>query len=315
MFSINPFWVVGIHIFFLVTGVLGNLFILMVHFQDWLKTQDFNPAMTIINSIALINIFFQGAIAFNEITTFMFLEFYVQVWVVNPLVVIMSSLSFSSLWCSTCLCFYYCIKIVNFSGSFFYKLKAKVPLFVPWFLIISIAASWSLGVPAYWDLYTDYEPVTTFTATNVTLTFFYSLKSRCKCLFHMYMIVAAVAFTIIFITAGAIVTSLCKHMIRMKKNNGGSGSSRIQSHLSAAKTVTSLLLLYLMFYGFLSSIFIEVRNAGSFIFVFSFFVVSSFPTLNSIILILGNRKLSNSLKKLLGMRPHTTNADVTVTTN
>ncbi|KAM3913988.1 taste receptor type 2 member 2-like [Leptodactylus fuscus] len=314
MLYIPPLLVVGIHIFFLVTGVLGNLFILMVHFQYWLKTKDFNPAMTIINSITLINIFFQGAIAFNEITNYMFLEFYLQLWVVVPLVIIMSSLSFSSLWCSTCLCFYYCIKIVNFSGSFFYKLKAKVPLFVPWFLIISIAASWSLGVPAYWDLYTDYEPVPTLTATNLTLTYSCKLKSRCQCLFQTYMIFAAAAFAIIFITAGAIVTSLCKHMIRMKKNNGGSGNSRIQSHLSAAKTVTSLLLLYLLFYGFLSTIFIEAKGVGNFIFVFSFLMIASFPTFNSIILIMGNRKISNSLKTLLGMRPLAVNTEITVTT-
>ncbi|XP_056388318.1 taste receptor type 2 member 9-like [Hyla sarda] len=310
MFSARTLLLVGIHISFLLTGLLGNLFILIVHLLDWCKTHDYNPSILIINSIALINIFYQGAITFNVVTVFMFLDFYVQVWVVNPLVVIMSSLAFSSLWCSTCLCFYYCIKIVNFQGSFFYKLKAKVAVFMPWLLFISIAASWLVGVPAYWDLYMDIKPLT---AGNVTM-FSLIVKSRCTCLFQIYSFFAAISFAIIFTTAGAIVTSLCKHMIRMKKNNEGSGNSRIHSHLLAAKTVTSLLLLYLIFYGFLSSLFNEVGNTSSLTFDISFVVCSSFPTFNSIILIMGNRKLSNSLKELLCMRHHAANTEVTVTT-
>ncbi|XP_044156168.1 taste receptor type 2 member 9-like [Bufo gargarizans] len=314
MSFIGPHLAVGIHTLFLVTGVLANLFILIVNFQDWLKTHDSNPATLIINSIALINLFFQGAVAFNEVASFMFVEFYIQVWVVNPLVIIMSSLAFSSLWCSTCLCFYYFIKIINFSSSFFHKLKAKIPAVVPWLLIISVAVSWSVGVPAYWDLYMDIKPMPALTAHNATLLFSATLKSKCKCLFEMYMLFAALAFSIIFITAGSIITSLCKHMIRMKKSNEGSGNSRIHSHLSAAKTVTSLLLLYLIFFGFLSSLFSEVENARSLIFFLSFIVVSSFPTFNSIILIMGNRKLSNSMKNLLCMRLTAANTEVTITT-
>ncbi|KAG8547850.1 hypothetical protein GDO81_027311 [Engystomops pustulosus] len=314
MYFINPLIVVGIHISFLVTGILGNLFILIVNFHNWLKTQDFNPSMLIINSIAIIDIFLQGAIVFHVVTNFLFLEFYIQAWVVKPLVAILISLTFSSLWCSTCLCFYYCIKIVNIGGSFYYKLKARFPVFVPWILITSIATSWLVGLPIYWDLYMDIRPLTDLTAANVTLIFTATIKSRCECIFQTYNLLAGVTLAAILVTAGAIVISLCKHMIRMKKNSEGSGNSRLRSHLSATKTVTSLLLQYLIFYGFLSSIFIELDNPGGFIFLFSFIVVSTFPTLNSMILITGNRKLSNSLKKLLGVRAHTANTEVTVTT-
>ncbi|XP_073537782.1 taste receptor type 2 member 2-like [Phyllobates terribilis] len=315
MSFIEPSLAVGIYIFYLVTGISGNLFILTVHFLDWLKTRDFNPSMLIINSIALINIVCQAAITFDSVTFYMFVKFYMQDWVVKLFVVILSSLAFSSLWSSTCLCFYYCIKIANFNGSFFYKIKAKAPLYVPWLLIISIAASWSLGVSAYLDLNIDIKPVTVLTAGNITLIFSFNLKSRCKCLFQIYMLFASIAFVIIFLTAGAIVTSLCKHMIRMKKSNEGSGNLRIHSHISAVKTVASLLLLYLLFYGCISLLFNEAEKDSNFIFFISYIVISAFPTLNSVILIMGNRKLSNSLKKLLCMRPHATNTEVTVTTN
>ncbi|XP_077112103.1 taste receptor type 2 member 2-like [Ranitomeya variabilis] len=314
MSSIEPTLAVGIFIFFLVTGVSGNLFILTVHFLVWIKTSDCNPSMIIINSIALISIAGQAAITIDRVTLYMFVKFYMQAWVAKLFMVVLSSLAFSSLWSSTCLCFYYCIKIVNFNWSFVYKLKAKAPLYVPWLLIISISASWSVGVSAYLDLDMDIKPETVLTAGNITLIFSFNLNSRCKCLFQIYMLFAAIAFAIIFLTAGAIVTSLCKHMIRMKKSNETSGNPRIRSHLSAAKTVTYLLILYVIFYGFLSSLFNGVEKDSNFLFFFSYIVVSAVPTFNSLILIMGNRKLSDSLKKLLCTRPHAANTEVTVTT-
>ncbi|XP_073537781.1 taste receptor type 2 member 117-like [Phyllobates terribilis] len=308
MTSIVTLSAVGIYIFFLVTGVSGNLFILTVHFLDWLKTRDCNQSMLIINSISLINIFLQGTMTFNRVMCLMFKELFMQAWVAYPLSIILSSLAFSSLWCSTCLCFYYCIKITNFSGSFFYKLKTKAPVLIPRLLLISIAASWLLGLGAYLDLFIDVKPmtVTVLETGNTTSIFSFSFKSRCKCLFQIYMLFAAIAFAIIFLTAGAIVTSLCKHMIRMKKSNEGSGKSKIHSHLSATKTVTSLLLLYLVFYGCMNSILMALENNDSFIFSRTFIVASIFPTFNSIILITGNQKLLINIKKLLGMKPVST---------
>ncbi|KAM4034421.1 taste receptor type 2 member 40-like [Anomaloglossus baeobatrachus] len=311
MTSIETLVTVGIYICFLVTGVIGNQFILTVHFLDWLKTRDSNPSILIINIISLINIFFQGTITFYRITTLMFLEFFRQGLVAFPLITVLISLAFSSLWSSTCLCFYYCIKIANFGGSFFYKLKTKAPVFMPWLLIISMVVSWSLGLAAYLDLYIDMTPVTVLATGNITSIFSFNFKSRCKCLFRVFMLAAAVAFVIIFLTAGAIVTSLCKHMIRMKKSNEGSGNSRINSHLSAAKTVTSLLLLYLLFYGCMSSVFMALENDNGLIFALSFIVGSGFPTINSIILIAGNHKLLSNFKKLFGMKPVITEDTVT----
>ncbi|XP_071985506.1 taste receptor type 2 member 117-like [Engystomops pustulosus] len=313
MSSTQDLLVVCLFISFLVSRILGNLFILIVHSQNWLKTHDFNPSILIINSIAFINIFFQGTLTFHRVTAFVFLKFYLQSLMVIPVVAILISLTFSSLWCSTCLCFYYCIKIVNFSSSFFYKIKAKIPVLVPWLLIIFIAKSWAIGLTAYWDLYMYINPMTDSTTNNETLIFSYSLNSRCKCIYQIYMLFAAVAFAIILVTAGSIVISLCKHMKRMKKNSEDSGNSRLHSHLSAAKTVTSLFLLYLIFYSSLISVFSEAENNDSFIFILSFVLASCFPTFNSIVLIIGNRKLSDSSKKLLGMRQHLTNAEVTVT--
>ncbi|XP_077310024.1 taste receptor type 2 member 39-like [Lithobates pipiens] len=233
----------------------------------------------------------------------MFAVFLYHKWVINSIVVIMTSLSFCSLWFSTCLCFYYCVKITNFSGTLFYKLKSKLPRMVPWMLILSFAMSTSAGIPAYWDLYMVVPSATTNFTSNITLALSFDVKSRCGFFFQTYMLFSGVAFTIIFFTAGAIITSLCKHMIRMRQNSEGSGTGKINSHLSAAKTVTSLLLIYLLFYGALNFIFNgSSSEVGSIFYSLCFIVAASFPTINSLILIMGNRKLTNAFKKLLGIK-------------
>ncbi|KAM5140430.1 taste receptor type 2 member 39-like [Mantella aurantiaca] len=303
MLELSPVIALTVHSLLCLIGLSGNTFILVVHFLDWLKTREFNPCDVIINSISISNMFLQGSVLFNETCFYMFVIFFSHKTVINSTVVIMSSMAFCSLWCSTCLCFYYCVKITNFSGALFQKLKTRLPGMVPWMLIISIAMSSAAGIPAYWDLYMDDPSFAMNFTSNRTLAISFNVKSRCGCLFQIYMLFSSVAFTIISFSAVAIITSLCKHMIRMKQSSEGSGTGKINSHLSAAKTVTSLLLLYLIFYGALNLIFNDSSSeVGSLLFSLCFIVAASFPTVNSIILIMGNRKLTNVFKSLLGIK-------------
>ncbi|XP_018431488.1 PREDICTED: taste receptor type 2 member 9-like, partial [Nanorana parkeri] len=201
--ELNPILAVVIHGSLFLSGLMGNMFILIVHFVDWWKTRELNPCDVIINCIVISNIALQGTILINEVCFFMFVVLYFQERVVNALAAAMSSLAFSSLWCSTCLCFYYCVKIINISGAFFYKLQAKLPV---------------------------------------------------------YMLFSSIAFTIVFITAGTIIASLCRHILRLKKNREGFSNAKVRSNLSAARTVTFLLILYLAFYGVLNAIFNETTG-------------------------------------------------------
>ncbi|XP_056388315.1 taste receptor type 2 member 7-like [Hyla sarda] len=304
-----------IHCIFLVTGVTGNSFILIVHLTDWLRTHDHNPCNLILNGIGISNLLLQGSVVFQEITFFLYPDYYFEDWVIYMVIALQATYSFSSLWCSTCLCFYYFVKIVNLRGTLFYKLKAKLSTLVPWLLVFSVILSWFAGMPAYWDLYLDISLSTLNITGNLTTLVSAKYSSRCNCLFQVFNVVASAAFIIIFLTAGAIIASLCKHMLRMKQNSDGPGHSKIRSHLSAAKTVTLLLIFYLIFYSSFTVIYNPVGFPDDLTMTFCLIIVSFFPTVNSVILIFGNRKLTNILKKLLGMQPSVGNTEVTVTTS
>ncbi|XP_075144219.1 taste receptor type 2 member 40-like [Leptodactylus fuscus] len=312
MFYVNTIILVVLHAILLFTGSAGSLFILVVQFLDWLKTHQLDPIDFIIVFIGLANLFLQGSFSFNAICIFQFVEFYVQVWVVNSLAVIMTSLALSSLWSSTTLCFYYCVKIINLKGTMLYKLKAKLPIIVPWLLVLSNVASWAVALPTYWDVY-RLSPVPTDNATHIQPTYNLNFKSRCDCVFDIFMVYSGVAFMIILFTAGAIIKSLLKHVMEIKKNNKGVRPARISAHISAARTVFSLLIVYLIFYAAINAIFNEVGDVGSAFFSVIFIMACTFPTANAVILIFGNRKLSNKLRYILGVKLVSGNTEVCVT--
>ncbi|XP_073537490.1 taste receptor type 2 member 40-like [Phyllobates terribilis] len=207
------------------------------------------------------------------------------------------SLSLSSLWCSTCLCFYYCLKIVQFRGTLFHKMKVKLPVMVPWLLAFSVVLSWCVGLPSYWDIYLDSSLTTINITENFTSIMSPQYKSKCSCISQFYNFATSVAFSLIH-TAGAIITSLCQHMKRMRQNNEGHGHARINTHLSAARTMASLLIIYLLFYA----AFTLLNNPSGppeYITITVCLLFTLFPILNSVVLILGNRNLTNVVKKLL----------------
>nr|DBA15163.1 TPA: hypothetical protein GDO54_004411 [Pyxicephalus adspersus] len=309
------FTVFGIHCILIVTGLSGNIFILIVHLLDWLKTREHNPCNIIINSIGTSNIILQGAVSFQEICFFISPKLFSQVWVSFLIIGIMTSLTLSSLWCATCLCFYYCVKITNINRFMLYKLKAKLAKVVPWLIFFSVVLSWSSGMPAYWDLYFHFSLISGNKTGNVTMLMFYRNGSRCNCFFEMSIFLASFAFAIIILTGGAIITSLCRHMSRMRQNNESWGQSRIQTHLSAVRTVTSLLVLYLVFFIIFTILSNPTSITDDVTITVGFIVVACFPTLNSIILILGNRKPLNTVKKILGMKASMTNTNVSVITH
>lgn len=313
MFSVNTIIPVVFHVIFLVTGSTGSLFILAVELLDWLKTHQLVPVDLIIVSIGFVNLLLQGSITFNEICMFLFVEFYAQVWIVNSLIVIMTALAFSSLCCSTILCFYYYVKLINLNGTLFYKLKAKLPVVIPWLLVFSNIISWTAGLPAYWDLYIQ-SAFPTDNATHLPTTYHLNFKSRCHCIFEIFIAFSVVPFTIILFTAGAFIRSLYKHMTQIKRNNAGIRHAKLSAHISAARTETSLLILYLIFYGTLNIIFTETQDAGSLISIITFIIASSLPTANAVILILGNRKLSSKLRYVFGVKLISGDTHVSFTT-
>ncbi|KAM8924667.1 taste receptor type 2 member 40-like [Pelodytes ibericus] len=284
--------------FFSLMGMLGNLFILVMNLIDWRATGEFNPCALIVSTLGVSNIFLQMGMLTNEVSFFASQSYYFKNSVVNTFIAVLTSLFFCSLLFTVCLCFYYFVKIVQCSQPFFQKLKTKINKIVPWLLVGSVLFSFALGLPSYWDLHMHF-----FMGTNVsrngTPVFNYNFESSCHCIFYLYIWISSVIFVIFLSLTLSIIISLGRHMRRMKKNNDSIGNTSIKAHLTAAKTLSSLLLLYVYFFVALNFLFQLSTLGGSWLYSFFLLMVSGFPSLNSFILIMGNSKLRESMKKLI----------------
>uniref|UniRef100_A0A8C5WM61 Taste receptor type 2 n=1 Tax=Leptobrachium leishanense TaxID=445787 RepID=A0A8C5WM61_9ANUR len=260
-----------------VAGIIGNLFIFILNVMNW-RRKRLSSFDILVSNISFSNILLHCLITvfcLFAVLSVRWDNFYTSDGTIDTLMF-------------TC-------KFLLFSTCFLW-LKVRLPKTNPGSLLVSLAVS----LPSYWDIHMILIADTHFSGNeNDTMftTFSYHFESRCHCLLYMYILLSSLAFTMFFFLTLGIIISLCKHMWRIQINNDGVSS--IDAHLTAAKTLTALLLLYIYFFAAVSYLF-NISSIGTNpVFFYCLLMISSFPLLNALILIMGNPKLRTSLKNLL----------------
>ncbi|KAG8435606.1 hypothetical protein GDO86_013520 [Hymenochirus boettgeri] len=277
-------------------GIAGNLLILVSNFMEWRRTKDITPYVIILSSIGISNILLQLMTLANQFCIQIQKDF--QEIVILSFIAIMTSLALTSLLFSLCLCFFYCVKIIQINNTLFLKLKKEIPRTIPLLLTLSVLVSLSVGMFSYWDLYQDHVSNANVSSTEPSVDL--NIKSKCQCFFVLLLALSSVALTIFFSLSLAIIISLYRHMRKMKNNRTTEAcKAGLDVHISAAKTLTLLLLLYISFFVELCVLLDISETYGHWYFVLCYILASAFPTLSSLVLIMGNSKLKNSVKIIL----------------
>ncbi|NP_001165496.1 bitter taste receptor 41 [Xenopus tropicalis] len=281
---------------FLLFGLAGNMFILVMSFTDWRKTHSWNPYAVITISIGISNILLQTTTFLNEFFVLLLTNVSVQETMIKYFIATQISLFINSLLFSLCLCFYYCVKILQMNQPFFRKVKQEIARITPWFLSVSMLVSLGIGIPSYWDLHWTLTGATNSSASWIQVNV--KLSRRYQWVFILQMLISSGALIVFFCLAVTIIFSLCRHMRRMKLNSTGFNKSSLDVHVSAAKTLTLILLLHIYFFAAVCILFNSPLTWGTWFFNLSYIMVGSFPSLDSFILITGNSQLWNSLKNI-----------------
>lgn len=275
-------------------GILTNAFIVLVNLGDWLKGQSLNSSDKLVVSLALSNTCFSFANAAITTCAFFFVELLVG-YIYYILYGLVSYAIFSSSWLSSWLCLFFFLKIITFQGGCFGWMKTKVELLVPWLIFLSQVISFVSLLPFFWTTtkvfagnFTSSEPIVIGYQTNS----FYNYISVVVNCFVPFLIVTA--------TTGRIIASLSLHAHHMKQNMEDSSGPSLKVHQVAARTMSLLLVIYLIFYvvelglGFLSQ--------ASQIYWMCFMLILLFPTLQSLVLITGNSKLRQVCSDLMSCK-------------
>ncbi|XP_040191809.1 taste receptor type 2 member 40-like [Rana temporaria] len=276
-----------------VLGIFTNCVIVSVNLTEKARGKaSLGSSDLILVTLGLSNIIFQLVMTANDFLSLLWSQLYYSDEVYNTLNTLLFLPAYASFWFTVCLCVYYCLQIVIFTNPFLLRVKGEIPKLVPWFLVIAVLTAIAIGVPAFWSTYKDTPsgdlPNNQSLDTEVPkLNLTYLLASN--------IIGCSLPLVLVGISNGLILKSLVTRSKLMEKNTS---SPRTEAKERAARTVSLLLALYLVFYMSEIMMFVDLFPPSSPGFCICLMVIYIYSPAQSVILILGSPKLKKALQSL-----------------
>ncbi|XP_021484658.1 taste receptor type 2 member 125-like [Meriones unguiculatus] len=274
-----------------ITGSVANGFIVLVNIIAWVKRRKVCSVDQILTALAISRIALLWSTLIVTLISSLYPDLQMTVGIVrlnnNTWVVA----NHFSIWLATCLSIFYFLKIANFSNCIFLYLKWRFKkvvsgtLLVPLlFLFVNI-----LVINRHIDTWSDESK------GNLSC----SPRSKDYTQFHRLILLINTMFTFIPFTVSLmafllLIFSLWRHLKNMRYSAKGSRDPRATAHINALQMVVAFLLFYTVFFLSLAtqvSTF-EFRDKHSLIFAT---LISSFPSVHSVVLLLKNSKLRQAL--------------------
>ncbi|XP_025031558.1 taste receptor type 2 member 40-like [Python bivittatus] len=258
-------------------GMLGNGFIVISDCCGWIRSKTQSPPDLLLMALSLTRLLFLGITL--SLHCLSFLDINNPKYAGKAIVFFWAFFNAITLWITTCLGVFYCVKIINFTQPFLVKIKLRISRMVPHLLVAVMLVSLISALPVIWigDCNCSY---------NTTQTFLLSL---------LYIIGTFPSFVIFLISSVFLIYSLVHHVKRMQQNPLGFRDQKMNVHLRATKILTSFLILYAAtFVSEISMTFFPSPWTS----VISIIVVTSYNSGHTIALIVMNSKLREGLSKM-----------------
>ncbi|XP_069506055.1 taste receptor type 2 member 40-like [Ambystoma mexicanum] len=295
---------VALYVISLVTGLMGNVFILTVNFIERLRSnRDLGSSELILCSLAFSNIGHVCVFFVLQMSPMLFQALNSRDRVVDGLIVTLLWLRCCSVWFATSFCIYCCVKIVSFTHPFLARMVNIFMNNVSWFLLVSVFVSLATCIPIAFDSYLqpavqglndvsiDKNVNTSLNGSTTGPNLFKSVTKD----YTGYVINLLFGFAVFIFSTLAILITLFRHMKQMGQHAENFRNPSLDAHMGAVKTVASLLALYSTF-----CIMNCIRSFHDFppsspLYLAFLIMFSYFPALNSLILILRIPKLKKAL--------------------
>ncbi|XP_075709269.1 taste receptor type 2 member 40-like [Rhinoderma darwinii] len=277
-------------------GVFANLLIVTVNVVDKVRGRKLNPSDLIMVTLGAFNIFFQFIMLINDYVSFLDNDLYGSEKIYTFFTILLILPIFSSFWITVCLSIYYYLQILIFTHPFLTRLKLGVSRLIPKLLMASVFTSVANGIPAAWYRHKDHLSLNIFTNQSFELTI---PKVNIAYMLPSTIISCSLPLTLIGIANGIIIKTLLSHRHKEDRNANGNLSPRAEARIHAARTIGSLLLLYIAFYVSEVLLFIDTFPRNSPGFCACLMVIYFYPPAQSVVLILGSPKLKQISLALL----------------
>ncbi|NXA75963.1 T2R40 protein, partial [Thryothorus ludovicianus] len=207
-------------------------------------------------------------------------------------------LNYSNLWFGAWLSIFYCIKVASFTQPFFIWLKQRIARLVPWMLLTSWLCSFAAAIPYALDVYIVHS---NFTApSSLTNSSAMTTETRDTLSFLILLFNAGIGVPLILsvLSSVLLIRSLWMHSRHMQNNASGFRDPSSEAHISAIKSVCSLLILYVTYFiafiFLLYNFFLRFSTSKSICIA----VMAACPTGHTLVLIWSNPKFRELLARI-----------------
>lgn len=279
-----------------------NIGVVLADSKSWRQGQKFNPSDLIHLIIGLVNIILQSSLTGQGIVFMFFLPVFLLREIYLPAIFLTISLIYCSYWLSAWLCVFYCTSITNLPHPVFARIKKTFLSYLPHLLLLSMVASSLITLPTIWTVEIKVIKQSLGNGScdsatiSATFSFSYTFLQTAN------VLGCCLPFFLTLVSIVVTVSSLLKHMWKVKQNNSGFGGSKFRAHINAIKTMILFLMLFILFFIDVNMFFMMGINTDKPVSIAAWVIFISFPLAESIIIIQASAKLRKFLfgKILIG---------------
>uniref|UniRef100_A0A8C3QEH4 Taste receptor type 2 n=1 Tax=Cyanoderma ruficeps TaxID=181631 RepID=A0A8C3QEH4_9PASS len=230
-------------------GILGNGIILAACSLSCTESKTWPPYDRIMISLSSSKMALQCWIILDLFLTIFCDPSYFEESMFGVIKTVYLVLNYANLWFGAWLSVFYCIKVASFTQSFFIWLKQRIARLVPWMLLISWLCSVTAAIPFAWHVYSVHN---NFTAPSPTETNSSAMRTTRNDSLGVLILLsnAGIGMPVILSVVSSIllICSLWIHTRRMQNNASGFRDPTSEAHISAIKSVCSLLIFYVTYF-------------------------------------------------------------------
>ncbi|XP_014438158.1 taste receptor type 2 member 10 [Tupaia chinensis] len=277
-----------------ILGVLANGFIGLVNCVYCVKYKKFSTIDFILTGLAISRIFLIWLIITDGFMRIFSTNTYPYDNVVHCISYLWVLINQSSVWFATSLSIFYFLKVANFSHHVFLWLKGRISVVLP-LLLGSLLISWLLTFSQLAEILNDHR----WTYRNST--WFFNM-SRSQFFIKQILLNLGVIFYFILslVTCFLLIFSLWRHNRRMQLTLTGLRDTNTEAHMRAMRVLVSFIILFILYFIGVS---IETMSftvpENRLLFIFGMTTSTIYPSVHSLIIIVGNSKLKQAFLRVL----------------
>ncbi|XP_053413507.1 taste receptor type 2 member 7 [Nycticebus coucang] len=283
-------------------GILGNAFIGLVNFLDWLKNRKIASIDLILTSLAISRICLLCIVLLDCFIFVLYPDVYISGKQMRIIDFFWTLSNHLNVWFATCLSIFYFLKIANFFHPLFLWMKWRIDRVIVRILLGCFAFSVFISLPVTENLNDDFRScVKTKARWKANLTWkcrvnkddYASTKIVLNLLTLFPISVSLISFLL-------LILSLLRHMRQMRLNATGCRDPSTEAHTGALKAVISFLLLFVAYYlSFLIATSSYFMPGSDLALILCELIALIYPSSHTFILILGNNKLRQASLRVL----------------